>query len=44
MRGSQLFVHLDEFLPERWTDRPELIIDRGAFHPFMIGPYNCVDK
>ncbi|KAH8799714.1 cytochrome P450 [Xylogone sp. PMI_703] len=43
-RSPKYFVQPDEFIPERWTTRPELVIDRRAFHPFMVGPYNCVGK
>jgi cytochrome P450 len=32
------------FVPERWTTRPDLVRDRRAFHPFLVGPYNCVGK
>lgn len=32
------------FVPERWTTRPDLVRDRRAFHPFLVGPYGCVGK
>lgn len=34
------FVKPDEFIPERWTDRPELVLDRRAWHPFIIGKFS----
>ncbi|KAF2757755.1 benzoate 4-monooxygenase cytochrome P450 [Pseudovirgaria hyperparasitica] len=33
-----------EFIPERWTDHPELVKNADAFMPFSIGPYGCVGK
>ena len=27
------------FIPERWTSRPELILDKRAFAPFGVGKY-----
>lgn len=38
------FVSPDEFIPERWTTRPELVRNRHAFIPFSTGPYNCAGK
>jgi cytochrome P450 len=38
------FVRPDEFIPERWIDRPELILRKETFMPFMTGPYNCAGK
>lgn len=26
-----------EFIPERWTSKPEMVLNRSAFIPFMIG-------
>ncbi|KAL2879326.1 hypothetical protein SGCOL_005454 [Colletotrichum sp. CLE4] len=34
----------NEFIPERWTTRPELIVDRRAFLPFSYGRYDCVGR
>ncbi|KAL7944135.1 cytochrome P450 [Trichoderma barbatum] len=42
--GSKYFKEADSFIPERWTTRPDLIIDKRAYHPFHIGPHNCVGK
>lgn len=38
------FVSPDEFIPERWTTRPELILNRHAFIPFSTGAHNCAGK
>ncbi|KAH8812322.1 cytochrome P450 [Xylogone sp. PMI_703] len=43
-RNGKYFEHPDEFIPERWTSRQDLVIERQAYHPFLIGPYNCVGK
>ncbi|WQF89198.1 Putative cytochrome P450 [Colletotrichum destructivum] len=34
----------DEFIPERWTTRPELSKNPAAFVPFSTGKYSCVGK
>lgn len=31
------FVKPDEFIPERWTEKNEMILNRSAFLPFLIG-------
>lgn len=43
-RDARNFVQPDEFIPERWTDRPDLVLNRQAFMPFLMGPYSCVGK
>ncbi|KAJ4407521.1 hypothetical protein N0V91_003789 [Didymella pomorum] len=43
-RDARSFVRPDDFIPERWTTKPELILNRSAFFPFLIGPYSCVGK
>ncbi|VUC24617.1 unnamed protein product [Clonostachys rosea] len=40
----RFFVQPDEFIPERWTTRPELVRDSSVFAPFSFGPYSCVGK
>lgn len=42
--GAKYFKEPDSFIPERWTTRPDLVIDKRAYHPFLLGPYNCVGK
>ncbi|KAK4213205.1 Tryprostatin B 6-hydroxylase [Rhypophila decipiens] len=43
-RSEKTFVKPDDFIPERWTTKPELVLDRLAFMPFIVGPNNCVGK
>ena len=43
-RDPRAFVQPDEFIPERWSTRPELILNRNAFFPFSIGAFACVGK
>ncbi|KAK2808753.1 hypothetical protein FQN50_004425 [Emmonsiellopsis sp. PD_5] len=43
-RSPECFVHPDEFLPERWYSKPELIKRKEAFFPFSLGPYSCIGK
>lgn len=49
MLTTSLLLHIaataykdaDQFIPERWYSRPELILDKSAFSPFSLGmsPY-----
>ncbi|KAG9235686.1 putative benzoate 4-monooxygenase cytochrome P450 [Amylocarpus encephaloides] len=41
---ERYFPRPDEFIPERWTTKPELIADKSAFIPFSMGPYKCPGK
>ena len=34
----------EEFIPERWYSRPEMVADKRIFTPFSIGRYSCVGK
>jgi len=43
-RDPRNFEQPEQFIPERWTSRPELVLNKGAFIPFSTGPYNCVGK
>ncbi|KAH8645775.1 cytochrome P450 [Xylariales sp. PMI_506] len=43
-RSDRYFMQALEFIPERWTTRPDLIIDRRAHFPFLVGPWNCPGK
>ncbi|KAH6662426.1 cytochrome P450 [Plectosphaerella plurivora] len=42
--SERYFVRPHEFIPERWTTRPELVLNRKAFFPFHMGRYDCVGK
>jgi cytochrome P450 len=43
-RDARNFAQPDDFIPERWLDRPELVLRKDAFIPFSTGPYNCAGK
>ncbi|KAE8152770.1 cytochrome P450 monooxygenase [Aspergillus avenaceus] len=43
-RDERSFERPNEFVPERWTTKPELIKNSSAFFPFSLGPYSCVGK
>jgi cytochrome P450 len=34
----------EDWIPERWTTRPELVRDARGFAPFSQGRYSCVGK
>ena len=38
------FVHPEEWIPDRFTTRPELIHDQRAFVPWSAGKYVCIGK
>ncbi|MCJ1430988.1 hypothetical protein MMC27_000338 [Xylographa pallens] len=44
MRSPKCFVCPAEFIPERWTSQPELILQRDAWIPFHIGTHGCVGR
>jgi len=39
-RDERAFEDPDEFIPERWTTRPELVKDKSVYIPFNIGKYS----
>ncbi|KAI0976356.1 cytochrome P450 monooxygenase-like protein [Xylaria arbuscula] len=43
-RSPKAFVAPNEFIPERWTTRPELILNRKAFTPFSQGRFACIGR
>jgi len=46
-RSKKFFVRPDEFIPERWTTKPDLVIDKRAFIPFNSGacsPFRKIKK
>jgi len=43
-RDSRAFVQPNEFIPERWSSQPELILRKDAFVPFGYGAYSCAGK
>ncbi|KAI1490701.1 cytochrome P450 [Biscogniauxia mediterranea] len=43
-RMASAFEHPNDFIPERWYSRPELIHNKRAFGPFSFGKRQCVGK
>ncbi|PHH92958.1 hypothetical protein CDD83_3116 [Cordyceps sp. RAO-2017] len=43
-RSGASYVKPDEFVPERWYSRPELIKDQAGYAPFSIGSYSCLGR
>lgn len=41
-RDERAFEFPNEFIPERWTTRPQLIKDKSVYIPFNIGGYPSV--
>ena len=44
MKAPKAFAKPDEFIPERWTTQPDLIVDKAGFFPFLIGPFSCIGR
>ncbi|KAF2199990.1 cytochrome P450 monooxygenase-like protein [Delitschia confertaspora ATCC 74209] len=43
-RLSSAFKYPDDFIPERWYSRPDLVMDKRAFGPFGVGARQCIGK
>ncbi|KAG6007056.1 hypothetical protein E4U21_006416 [Claviceps maximensis] len=43
-RDERCFVHPNEFIPERWTTRPELVKNASVMSPFGTGCYACAGR
>lgn len=43
-RLESCFTQADQFVPERWYSRPEMVKNKAAFAPFSQGRYSCVGK
>ncbi|OBR05375.1 Benzoate 4-monooxygenase cytochrome P450 [Colletotrichum higginsianum IMI 349063] len=43
-RDVRFFERPDEFIPERWTDRPELVKNAAVYVPFSTGHDVCIGK
>jgi cytochrome P450 family 628 len=43
-RSPEAFNQPGSFIPERWTTRPELTLNRKAFTPFSTGPFSCIGR
>lgn len=44
MTDPRAFVHPEDFIPERWTTRPELVLRKDAFVPFGYGNFGCAGR
>ena len=42
--GEHIYADAAAFIPDRWTTRPELVRQQGAFAPFSTGPYGCIGR
>lgn len=42
--APRAFVKPNDFIPERWSTQPELILNKEAWFPFNIGRYGCIGK
>ncbi|KAF3764057.1 cytochrome P450 [Cryphonectria parasitica EP155] len=43
-RLENAFERASEFVPERWTTKPEMVKDKRAFNPFNNGRHSCPGK
>lgn len=44
MLDESIYEHCEEFIPERWYSKPNMIKHNDAFIPFSTGPYSCIGK
>ncbi|KIW07631.1 uncharacterized protein PV09_01577 [Verruconis gallopava] len=42
--SEEIYAQPEEFIPERWYSRPELVKKKEAFFPFSLGPMGCIGK
>ncbi|KAI1338195.1 cytochrome P450 monooxygenase-like protein [Xylariaceae sp. FL0016] len=43
-RSPKAFTYPDEFIPERWTTRRELVLNKNAWCAFSFGRFACIGK
>ncbi|OKL55370.1 hypothetical protein UA08_09379 [Talaromyces atroroseus] len=43
-RDERCFAQPNQFIPQRWTDRQDLIKDASVYIPFGLGPFSCAGK
>ncbi|KAM0254291.1 hypothetical protein ACHAQJ_006931 [Trichoderma viride] len=43
-RLDDCFERASEFIPERWTTRPEMVLNAAAYAPFGTGHHSCLGK
>ncbi|PSS10965.1 hypothetical protein M430DRAFT_53504 [Amorphotheca resinae ATCC 22711] len=44
MRREDCFERGNEFLPERWFEKPEMIRNKAAYAPFGTGHHSCLGR
>ena len=42
--APKAFVKPNDFIPERWSSQPDLILNKDAWFPFTVGRYSCIGK
>jgi len=43
-RSERCYERPNEWVPERWYEKTEMVREKGAFAPFSLGPYGCIGK
>ncbi|KAK2745695.1 hypothetical protein FQN57_003592 [Myotisia sp. PD_48] len=43
-RREDCFERGREFIPERWSEKPELILNKAAYAPFGTGHHSCLGR
>ncbi|KAI1109696.1 cytochrome P450 [Nemania sp. NC0429] len=43
-RLDSCYARPEQFIPERWTTRQDLVLDKRGFAPFSMGKFSCVGK
>ncbi|KAH8808644.1 cytochrome P450 monooxygenase-like protein [Xylogone sp. PMI_703] len=41
---EKVYPHSEDFFPERWYSRPDLLPYKDCFAPFSVGRYSCIGK
>jgi tryprostatin B 6-hydroxylase len=42
--APKAFARPNDYIPERWTTEPDLVINKNAFFPFSMGKFGCIGK
>ncbi|EME82719.1 uncharacterized protein MYCFIDRAFT_80339 [Pseudocercospora fijiensis CIRAD86] len=43
-RDEAVYTQAEQFIPERWYSKPELIKHKNPFAPFAMGSFGCIGK
>lgn len=43
-RSEACYERAEEFVPERWYSKPDMIKHKNAFASFGLGPYSCIGR